>query len=161
MGLTMTWNYVKRVVHITMTGYAEKTLHHLQHNPPTNMQHQPHKHVPQNYGTRAHYAILLDDYKTLNKEGKKFIMQVNGIYFYYARMVYGKMLTAMGAIASEKSVPTERTMKKFKRFLYYEATQTDAILTYRARNTVIDIHRNASHLKNQRHRVWWEAIILF
>ena len=57
-------------------------------------------------------------------------MKVTGIFFYYARVVYGKMLTALSAIASEKSAPNERIINKCKQLIDYAVTQPDAIITY-------------------------------
>ena len=108
----MTWDYVKREVYLTIPGYVENMLHCFQHNPPPNMKHQSHTHVPQNYGARTQYVKPLDDSKPLNKEGKKFITQVTGTFLYYARAVDGPMLTALSAIASEQSLHTECTMNK-------------------------------------------------
>ena len=110
----MTWDYVKREVHSTMPEYVAKLLHRLQKNTPPNMQHQPHQHVPQNYGTKTQYSKPLNYYNPPDKEVKKFIMQVTGTFFYYGREVDGTMLTELSAITSEKSAPTKRTMKKCK-----------------------------------------------
>ena len=56
------------------------------------------------------------------------------------------MLTALSALASEQSKPTEATMKKCKQFLDYAASQEDAILTYQASDMVLAIQSNASYL---------------
>ena len=72
----MTWDYVKREVHIIMPGYVAKLLHHFQHNTTTKMKHQPHPHFPPNYGSKAQYVTPLDYSKPPNKEGNNFIMQV-------------------------------------------------------------------------------------
>ena len=49
-GLTMTWDYIKREVNLTMPGYVAKALHRFQQNSHPKMQHQPHPYVPPNYG---------------------------------------------------------------------------------------------------------------
>ena len=71
---------------------------------------------------------------------------------YYARAVYGAMLTSLSVIVSEQSAPTKRTMKKYKQLLDYPLTKHGAILTYRARNMVLVIHSNASYLNEPKAR---------
>jgi hypothetical protein len=65
------------------------------------------------------------------------------------------MLTALSAIASEQSKPTETTMRKCKQFLDYAVSQEAAILTYRASDMVLAVHSDASYLNepNARSRV--------
>ncbi len=56
------------------------------------------------------------------------------------------MLTPLSALASKQANPTELTMEKSLQFLYYAATQDDAILTYKASDMILAIHSNASYL---------------
>ena len=63
-----------------MPGYMAKELHNLQHNLTSNIQHQLHPHVPQNYEAKTQYTTPLDDSKTLNNEGNKFTIQVTGTF---------------------------------------------------------------------------------
>ena len=40
-GITMKYNYTKRYVDISMTGYVKKVLHQFDHKTPNKPQHQP------------------------------------------------------------------------------------------------------------------------
>ena len=62
------------------------------------------------------------------------------------------MLVPLSALASEQSKPTESTMKKYKQFLDYAASQPDAIITYRAIDMVLVIHSNALYLNEPKAR---------
>ena len=53
------------------------------------------------------------------------------MFLYYAQAVDSTMLTALSALASEQSDPTEETMKKCKQFLDYVASQEDAVVIYK------------------------------
>ena len=88
----------------------------------------------------------------LNKEDKQFIQEVTGTFLYYARCIDSTMLTALSALASEQSNPTEATMKKCKQFLDYAASQEDAVITYKASDMKLAIHSDASYLSEPKAR---------
>ena len=83
-----------------MPGYVANVLQIFQHNTPPKMQHQPHPHIPPNYGSKTQYTTPLHDSKPLNKEGNRFIMKVTVTLLYYSREVDGIMLTELSFIAS-------------------------------------------------------------
>ena len=62
------------------------------------------------------------------------------------------MLTALSAIASEQSNQTENTMKKVKQFLDYAASQEYAVVTYKASDMQLAIHRDASYFSEPKSR---------
>ena len=116
---------------------------------PTSRSISPIRTPPPNYGAKKQYAKEADKSPLLDKNGKKFVMQVTGKFLYYARAIDSTMLPALSAIASKQSAPTENTMKKVKQFLDYAASQEEAILTYRASDMVLAIHSDASYLSKR------------
>ena len=152
LGLDLDWDYEKREVHLSMLDYVRKALLRFQHKRPNRPQHQPYPHVPVQYGQKIQYTEPEDDTAKLDNEGMKYIMQVTGVFLYYARAVDGLMLPALSAIATEQASPTETTMARTKQFLDYAATHPDAVLTYRASDMVLAIHSNASFLNEKRSR---------
>ena len=86
-----------------------------------------------------------DNFPLLSKADKKFVQQVTGVFLFYARAADSTMLTALSAIASEQAKPIENTMKKCI-FLYYTASQEEAIRTYTKSDMVLAIHSDASYL---------------
>ena len=61
--------------------------------------------------------MALDDSSPLNKQGKKFIQEVTGVFL---------------AVASKQVTPTENAMQKCLQFLDYATSQDNAIITYQA-----------------------------
>ena len=55
------------------------------------------------------------------------------------------MLPDLSDLVSEKSSPTEATMKQCKQFLDYSASQEEAVLTYRASDMILAIHSDTSY----------------
>jgi hypothetical protein len=135
-----------------MPGYVEKALVRFNHRPPAKPQHQPHPNQPINYGAKQQTSTPEDDSPKLNKEKKKFIQEVTGVFLFYARAVDSTMLVALSAIAAEQGSPTENTLRKVYQFLDYAATHPNAIVTYRASNMVLAIHSDASYLSEPKAR---------
>jgi hypothetical protein len=98
------------------------------------------------HGEKIQLANPLDTSPPLDKAGKKFIQEVMGVFLYLAQAVDSSMLTTLSSLASKQAAPTERTMKKCLQFLYYAASQEDAIVTYQASNIRLAIHSDASYL---------------
>jgi hypothetical protein len=153
LGIDLDWDYDKREVHLSMRQYVQNALHRFQYEPPKRKQNQPYPHVPVEYGAKTQFVRPEDDSPLLNKEQKQFIMQVTGVFLYYARAVDGTMLTALRAIVAEQATPTENTLKKCKQFLDYAASQEEAILTFRASDMVLAIHSDASYLNEPKARI--------
>ena len=88
----------------------------------------------------------------LGKETKKIIQQVLWTFLYYSRAVDPTMLVALSAIAYEQASPTKSTMKKVDQFLDYAASQEQAVLTYEASDMVLEVHSDASYLRESKAR---------
>jgi hypothetical protein len=134
-GLFMDWDYDERVVHVLIPGYVAAALKQFKHEKPSKPQHQPYPHNPKQYGSKAQYTEEQDTSPLLDKEDKKFIQEVTGMFLFYAQAVDTTMLTALSSLASEQAAPTVNTMKKCKQFLDYAASQEDAVITYRKSDT--------------------------
>ena len=93
-----------------------------------------------------------DDSPLLNKEKKKFVQEVTGVFLYYARAVDSTMLVALSAIAAEQGSPTENTLKRVNQFLDYAATHPEATITYHASDMKLAIHSDASYLSEPKSR---------
>jgi hypothetical protein len=152
LGITLDWDYKKREVHLSMPDYVERALVRFDHPTPDKPQHQPHQHAIPTYGATVQYAKLEDTSQRLSPSEKKYIQEVIGTFLYYGRAVDSTMLTALSAIASAQSEPTEETMTRCKQFLDYAATHQDAILTYKASDMVLVVHSDASYLSEPKAR---------
>ena len=152
IGLALEWDYSKREVHISMPGYVEKALIRFNHIKPAKPQHQPHPHIPIEYGTKVQTSAPEDTSPKLGKEMTKFCQEVTGVFLYYARAVDSTMLVALSAIAAEQESPTEMTLTKVKQFLDYAATHPEAVVTYKASDMVLAIHSDTSYLSEPKAR---------
>ena len=152
IGLTHDWDYDRGKVHVSMPGYVGKALERFQHPKPTKPQHQPHPHIPPNYGATTQYATNEDPTPLVGTEQKKFIQQVSGTFMYLARAVDPTILTALTAIASQQSAPTERTLERTRQLLDYLASQEEAIITYRASPMILAAHSDAGYLNEPKAR---------
>ena len=152
IGLTLDWDYIQRMVHLSMPEYCEKARQRFQHEMPKKPQDQPYPHLERTYGAKQQYAEEEDTSPVLNKEQKTFIQEVIGTYLYYARAVDCTMLTALGTLATQQANPTENTMKNVKQFLDYASSHQDAMVTYRASDMVLAVHSDASYLSERKAR---------
>ena len=75
--ITLYWDYRRKKVHLSLTGYTDKSLKQLNH---TNKkkQNQPYPSAPIVYGAKKQYATKPSAAPLLDKKGKKFIQQVCG-----------------------------------------------------------------------------------
>jgi hypothetical protein len=133
-------------------GLSRESIKTFSTRGPTKPQNQPYPHIPPKYGAKVQYAEPEDTSPKLNKANKKFIQEVTGTFLYYARAIGSTMLTALSALASEQSDPTEATMKKCKQFLDYADSQEDAVVTYKASDMKLAIHSDASYLSEPKAR---------
>jgi hypothetical protein len=152
LGLTIDWDYAKRCVHLSMPDYVPDALHRFKRTRPTKLQHQPHPHVPPNYGAKTQYATNEVDAPEVSAEEKTYIQQVLGTFLYYARAVDCTMLVALGSIATEQAKPTKKTLEKVDQLLDYAASQETAVLTFHASDMVLAIHSDALYLSESKAR---------
>ena len=152
IGLTLDWDYVGRMVHLSMPGYVEKLLIRFNHERPKRKQHSPHPHVLPTYGAKAQYAEEPTASPSLSKEDKKYVQAVTGTLLYYGRAVDPMVLTALNAIATQQASPTEATMGKIKQLLDFVASQEEAVLTYRASDMILAVHSDAGYLNETKAR---------
>ncbi len=61
---------------------------------------------------------------------------------------------ALSEISSQQAAPTEITMKCVNQFLDYMWTHTDAVISYRASDMILNVHSDASYLSTPKARSW-------
>jgi hypothetical protein len=131
-GITLTWDYDKRHVDLSMPAYVQKQLTRYNHAKPTRPQHCPYVPHPVQYGKDNQKINPVDDSPLLDADGKKYIQQVVGSFLYYARAVDPTILMALSDIATQQNKPTENTRKRVDHLLDYMATHPMAKIRYRA-----------------------------
>ena len=117
IGIFMDWDYDNQQVHLYIPDYIQPALKQFGHETPSKRQDSPYPHTAPKYGATKQYATPVDNSTPLDKEGKKFIQQVNGKFLFYGRAVDPILLTPLSALASQQAAPTVETMKRVKQFL--------------------------------------------
>ena len=72
-GLTLNWNYKQNYFDISIPGYLEKALEHVQHIQNKSPQYSPHVHTPIQYATKNNqqYARSPDTFPLLGTKQTK------------------------------------------------------------------------------------------
>ena len=97
-GISLTWDYVKRKVHLSMPGYVEADLTEFLHDS-TKTEHGPHPYTKTDYGAGVQLMEVTEALH-LDKAGIFHILRVVGKSLYYAYAVDSTMLAALSTIAS-------------------------------------------------------------
>jgi hypothetical protein len=149
-GITLEWDYDKRLLYISMPGYIKKQLQKYQHEKPIKPQYSPYATAPRKYGKEAQDPLPQDDSPPATKEEIRRIQQIVGSILYYARAVDLTLLPALSTIASQQAKATKKTIKSTEQLLDYLATNMNAKICYRASDMILNIHSDASYLSEAR-----------
>jgi hypothetical protein len=151
-GLTLDWNYVERVVLMSMPGYVEKALVRFQSTPPKRPQHSPHAWSAPTYGAATQYALPDDDSAPLDAAGTTRLQEIIGTLLFYARAVDSTMLVALGSLASAQAKGTQATAQAATHLLNYCATHPDAVVAFHKSGMGLHAHSDASYLSEREAR---------
>eukprot|EP00804_Cyclotella_cryptica_P027184 CCRYP_017173-RA/>CCRYP_017173-RA protein AED:0.37 eAED:0.37 QI:0/0/0/1/1/1/2/0/314 len=114
--------------------------------------HQPYPHTPRTYGAKQQFVDTADDSALLSNTDKTSVLEVIGVFLYYARAVDCTMLPALGSLATQQLAPTQNTMSKVHQFLDYAMTHPDAMITYCASNMILAVQSDASYVSETKAR---------
>jgi hypothetical protein len=153
-GITLTWDYEKRTLDISMPGYVEAAfLHRFQHSVPTKPQHSPYQATLPQYGAKVQYIDEPDtSLVLLPKSAITCIQQVIGTFLFYARAVDTTMLFALSTLVSDQASVTTKTKAAIQQFLDYCAMHPNATVRFVARDMILRVHSDASYLSERNAR---------
>ena len=146
-------NYEERWLDISMTGYIKKILQRYKHETPPRPQHSPYVIAPKKYGKDAHDQHPPDESQAVSKEKIKRIQGVVVSILFYARSVDSTFLVSLNTIEIQQTSAIENTLKRTEELLDYVATHPDAKIRYRASDTILRIHTDASYLSEPKARI--------
>jgi hypothetical protein len=144
-GMTLKWDYDKRICDISMHGYVSNVLSKFQHDSPNHPQHTPSRYITPFYGAKTQYATR-DETPPLSAQQCLTIQKVTGSVLNYARAVDPTVLMPLNNIATEQTRAKEKTKSATNQMLDYLATHPDATIRYHASDMVLHIHIDASYL---------------
>jgi hypothetical protein len=128
-GISLQWDYVRRTLNISMSGYIKKQLFKYNHIM-QRIQHCPYSPEPKRYGADAQSPLPHNDSRKLNKTKIKQVKKIVGSILYYARAVDMTVLMALSTIASEQTKGTKCTLEKAYQVLDYLATHPNAVVRF-------------------------------
>ena len=85
IGITLAWDYRKRIVDLSMPGYIEKALTRFTHVRPKTSQHSPHAAPKPVFGQSQQFTSLPDSSAPLDPAGIKTVQETIGVLLYHAR----------------------------------------------------------------------------
>ena len=143
IGLTLRWDYIRRIVCLSIPGYIEKTLHRFCVSVSPELQHYPRQWITPVYDTKVQMTIPLDFLHTLGCDGKRHIQEVFGVIFYYTQALNSLALVALSSIGTEQVKPTEFTGKAAAQLLNYCAIYPNPVLRFCATDMVLSVYNDA------------------
>jgi hypothetical protein len=149
-GIKLHWDYIARMVDISMPGYIKQLLQKYKHKMPTKPQHCPYTPAPKQYGAKAQAPLPIDISPKLSDKEIKEIQRIVGSILYFARKVDITVLMALSSIASKQTRGTTNAMAKAKQLLDNLATHPDVIIRFRASDMILNVHSDASYLSESK-----------
>ena len=147
-GISITWNYAKRYIDISMPGYVNSALHKFSHPQPTLPDNAPHTCTQPTYGAKIQYAEAPSSAKPLPQPAVTCIQKFIGTLIYYSITVDSTMLVYIGTIASTQATETQNTAKAVVKLLNYAASHPDATIWYNYSGISLYIHSGGSYLSS-------------
>jgi hypothetical protein len=150
--MTLSWDYIRSTVDISMPGYVTRALERFQHTPTHRDEHSPHAWTKPIYGTHPQLTSPVDDTALLPPSALIRIQEITGTL--YARALDYTMLVALGTIVSNQSKGTQATAQALTQILNYAAAHPDATVRYTASDMYLHIHSDsdASYLSKAKAR---------
>jgi hypothetical protein len=101
LAMTLTWDYIRATVDVSMPRNVTKALERFQHTPPHRHKHSPHAWTKPVYGTHPQLTSPVDDTALLPPNELTRIQEITGTLLCYARAIDSTMLVA----TSHRSIP--------------------------------------------------------
>ena len=146
IGISLKWNYKKRIVDLSMPGYIDRALTRFLHITPTRSQHSPFAAPLPVFGQAQQLTPSPDLSKPLPPTGIKHVQEIIGVLLYQARALNSPLLAALNTLGTAQAAATENTIIALTQLLDYCATYPNPILRFVASDMVLRIHSDASYL---------------
>ena len=134
-------------------GYITKLLQRFSHPIPKKPEHQPHFHVKPQYVIKVQLTEPRDKIPLLQPDDITKLQQIIGALLYYARSVYGTLMSTLNELTSVQSKGTQATIQATKKLMDYCHTHSEAKVRYFANQMQFHIHSDASYLLASKARI--------
>ena len=129
-GNILKWDYEKRILDLSMSGYIKKVLQRYNHEIPRRPQRSSYPVAQIKYGKAAQEPITEDTSREVSNEEILKVKQVVGSILYYARAVDLTALMSLSMIASEQAKATGHNIKTMDQLLDYMASNPDITMRF-------------------------------
>ena len=145
VGLRLAWDYIANTVTLDMPTAIPDALARFLPNGPRKKTKTPGIYVPPNYMSPDMRATV-DDSPPASAADKAFIMEVVGVFLFYARMIDCTMLPITTFISKQQSKPTQKTLEATLQLLDYAAAHPNHKITLRGCDMQLRVQSDGSHL---------------
>jgi hypothetical protein len=152
LAITLSWDYIRSTVDISMPGHVTKALERFQHTPTHREEHSPHAWTKPIYGTHPQLISPVDDTALFTPSALTRIQETIGMLLLYSRAIYCTMLVTLGTIVCNQSKGTQATAQALTQLLNYAAAHPNATVRYTASDMYLHIHSDASYLSEAKAR---------
>ena len=139
----MKWDYIKRIVELSMPEYLKHALHNFQHLLPSLPESYPYVHNAPIYGRSIKFSDPEYSSDLLPPSNCNLTQQIVGKFYYYGIALYNTLLVALNDTSLEQSKATDNTSKKIIMLLNYLATHPEAVIKYHASGMQLYVHSDA------------------
>jgi hypothetical protein len=108
-GITLDWDYNKRICDISIPGYIFNVLNKFQHGTPKTPQHTPSRYITPVYGAKMQYATQDETPPPPFGQTMHYHPKITGSVLYYSRAVDPKVIMPLNDIATEQTTATKKT----------------------------------------------------
>ena len=129
-GITLKWDYEKRIVDVSMPGYIKKVLQQYKHDMSRRPQQSPYPVAQIRYGKAAQDPIPEDTMREAFDEEILKVQQAVGSIMDYARAVDLAALMSLSTIATEQMKATGLNIQIMEQLLDYMTFRPDATMRF-------------------------------
>jgi hypothetical protein len=149
VGIRLDWDYVANTVTLDMPTTVPDAIARFLPDGPRKKTRTPGIYVPPNY-LSPDMSATVDESPPATAAEKSFIMEVVGVFLFYARMVDSTMLPIVTFISKKQSKPTKKTLEATYQLLDYAACHPNHKVTFRACDMQLRVQSDGSHLSQEK-----------
>ena len=149
VGIRLAWDYAANTVTMDMPTTVPDAVARFLPKGPRRKAKSPGIYIPPNYMS-PDMGATVDESPPVTPAEKLFIMEVVGVFLFYARMVDCTLLPVVTFISKKQAKPTKNTLEATYQLLDYAASHPNHKVTYRACDMQLRVQSDGSHLSQEK-----------
>jgi hypothetical protein len=146
LGTTITRDYHRGTVYISLPGHVAKALKRFQHQSTGRAQHSHHAWTKLQYGRHPQLTPPPGNTEPLLPAELTRIQEIFCTLLFCGRVIDCTMLVALGTLTSSQSKGTQATAQAITQLLNYATAHPDAVIRFTTSDTYLHVHIDASYL---------------